>query len=68
MKANSTPVKYPDLKGSEQHHNLKNQPGEQGDQDHASSDAKLTEETSQTVQKSDADTQIADALRDLTKD
>ncbi len=28
-------VKHPELKGSDQHHDLKNQPGEKGDQDHA---------------------------------
>lgn len=27
-------VKYPDLRGSEQHHDLKKQPGEKGDPDH----------------------------------
>jgi len=27
-------VKYPELNGSEQHHDLKNNPGEKGDPDH----------------------------------
>lgn len=28
-------VQYPELKGSEQHHELKNDPGKKGDPDHA---------------------------------
>ena len=40
-------VKYPDLKGAEQHHDLKNNPGENGDAEHAAkvqSWEKLTEQ------------------------
>ena len=65
MKTTSQTVSYPDLKGSEQHHPLKNQEGEKGDSDHAKSDVKMTEDTADAVQSSDAETQIADALRDL---
>lgn len=31
-------VKYPQLKGSEQHHDLKNDPGKKGDPDHMKDD------------------------------
>ena len=68
MKTQATPVKYPDLTGSEQHLPLKNQPGEAADADHAESSETLDEETSKQVQRSDDKTQIADALRDLTDD
>ncbi|EBA11139.1 hypothetical protein [Roseobacter sp. CCS2] len=37
--AEHTPkVQYPELKGSEQHFDLKNDPGKKGDPDHASDD------------------------------
>lgn len=60
-------VSYPDLKGSEQHFDLKNQPGEKGDKDHAASDETLKGKAADTVKSSDADTQMADAMRVLTK-
>ncbi|WP_295313842.1 hypothetical protein [Roseobacter sp.] len=68
MKTVSQTVSYPDLKGSEQHLPLKNQPGEKGDKDHAESDAKMSDETEKTVDESGSETQIADAFRDLKKD
>lgn len=68
MKPRSTPVKYPDLNGSEQHAPLKNQPGEAADSDHAESDEMLDDEIARQVKGSDAKTQIADALRDLADD
>lgn len=47
MERHKLNVKYPDLKGSEQHHDLKDNPGEHGNSDHASKDGdweKLTDE------------------------
>lgn len=55
-----------DLKGSEQHADLKNQPGEKGDPDHAEGDGQLTGDLAKQVNESDADTQIADELKDIT--
>lgn len=60
-------VSYPDLRGSEQHHDLKNQPGEKGDKDHAETDGELSKENAKAVKSSDSDTQLADALRDVSK-
>lgn len=57
------PVKHPDLKGSEQHHDLKGNPGEKGDDDHAKTEGTLDGNAAKTVDKSDADTQIAEELR-----
>ncbi|WP_044025147.1 hypothetical protein [Roseobacter litoralis] len=68
MKKTSQTVSHPDLKGSEQHHPLKNRDGEKGDSDHAKSDEVLTGDTAKKVKETDADTQIADQLRDLATD
>ncbi len=56
-----------DLKGSEQHHDLKNRPGEDGAQDHDASDPKKTlkGETARAAKSSDADTQIRLLFRPL---
>lgn len=43
-------VKYPELNGAEQHHDLKNNPGEQGDPNHTKDSAK-----SDTSDKQDDD-------------
>lgn len=57
-----------ELKGSEQHYDLKNQPGEDGDPNHANEDDPASPETRKMVKKaakkSDEDTQIASALKD----
>ncbi len=65
MKTKSQTVSYPDLKGSSQHLPLKDRPGEKGDGDHAESHGALEEENAKAIKKSDAETQIADELRDL---
>lgn len=57
-----------DLKGSEQHLPLKNDPGKDGDPDHTATDAEMTDDMAKTVRKSGSDTQIADALRDIADD
>lgn len=51
------------MKGSEQHHDLKNQPGEKADEDHAKSDGTASDELTDAIDSADADTQIADKLR-----
>ncbi|MEL6516338.1 MAG: hypothetical protein AAFQ39_01385 [Pseudomonadota bacterium] len=61
-------VSYPDLKGSEQHHDLKNQPGEDGDPDHADTDGALSPELEEVVESTDASTQIADKLKRAVDD
>jgi len=57
-----------ELKGSEQHYDLKNQPGEDGDPNHANEDDPASPETRKMVkkaaEKSDEDTQVASALKD----
>lgn len=70
MTTKSQKVSHPALKGAEQHHPLKNQPGEKGDKDHMQkdhieTDETLSDEAAKAVEASDAETQIADALRDL---
>ncbi|WP_227272115.1 hypothetical protein [Roseobacter weihaiensis] len=66
MTTQSQKVSHPTLKGAEQHLPLKNQPGEKGDKDHAETNETLSDEAAKTVDASDAETQIADALRDLS--
>lgn len=62
-------VKYPGLKGAEQHHDLKNQPGENGDPDHAEdANAPISEELVATVEDSKADTDMAAALKNATEE
>ena len=57
-----------DLKGSQQHLPLKNEPGNSGDPTHADSETEMTDDMAKTVRKSGADTQIADALREIADD
>ena len=58
-------VKYPDLKNSELHHDLKNQPGENGDPDHAEDgDGKLPSDIEQAVKDGEGDNAIAAELKD----
>lgn len=47
-------VKYPNLRGSEQHHDLKNQPGEKGDPDHMNDDGKTTADRSEAKKSDDS--------------
>ena len=58
-------VMQADLRGSEQHFPLKDDSGREGDPDHTQTDAKMSDDMAKKVCKSDADTQIADALRDM---
>ena len=60
-------VQYPDLEGSKQHHDLKNQPGESADPDHAAANADPTKKLKTQVKASDEDGQIADELRNALK-
>ncbi len=53
------------LKGSEQHHDLKNKAGEKADEDHAKSDATPSDTVVDAVSGSDDETQIADKLREV---
>ncbi len=57
-----------DLKGSSQHHDLKNQPGEKADKDHQKSDADPSDELKHAVADTNSDTGIADALREAVDD
>lgn len=57
-----------DLKGSAQHHKLKNQPGEKGDDDHNESDDAPADDLKTAVADVEADTELADALRDAVED
>lgn len=52
-----------DLEGSKAHHALKDQPGEQGDPNHAEMDGHLTGDLAEAVKDGDGESQIADALR-----
>ncbi|WP_333847476.1 hypothetical protein [Phaeobacter italicus] len=54
-----------DLNGSEQHIPLKNRAGENGDPAHADAEGALKGDLADQVDKTDADTQIADELKDL---
>ncbi|AUR06017.1 hypothetical protein PhaeoP72_04100 (plasmid) [Phaeobacter inhibens] len=54
-----------DLNGSEQHIPLKNRAGENGDPTHADTEGALKGDLAGQVDKADADTQIADELKDL---
>lgn len=55
-----------DLNGAEQHHDLKNQTGAQGDKDHAKG-AAASNKLSKAVQDADEDTAVAAALKDAAK-
>lgn len=55
------------LKGSEQHHDLKNRPGENGDPDHAKTDSELSGDVAQQIEENDESTQIAEELKNAVK-
>ncbi len=61
----SGPIKG--LKGSEQHHDLKNQPGEKVDPTHDKTDGKLPEDIAAAIRDGEADTEIAAAMKDAAK-
>ncbi|WP_223428126.1 hypothetical protein [Tateyamaria pelophila] len=68
MATRPTKIKPDQLEGSNLHHDLKNQPGEEGNPDHAegSENEALDEELVETIQEADADTQIANQFRKKT--
>lgn len=68
MSKSAKTVSHPNLKGSEQHHDLKGNPGEKGDPDHQGSDGALPDDVAEDVSSSKANTQIADELRKLVDD
>lgn len=55
------------FKGSEQHHDLKNQPGEKGDADHASGDGEADKTIAKAVKGRSADSAVSAALKDAVK-
>ena len=55
------------FKGSEQHHGLKNQPGEKGDPDHARGDATSDPQINKAVKGVENDNAVSDALKDALK-
>lgn len=57
-----------DLKGAEQHHKLKNQPGEKGDPDHASDDGGSSDQLDDAVEDGDDDTAVGSALKKAVED
>ena len=61
-------VKYPDLENSALHHELKNQPGENGDPDHAKSDGSLSGDVEDAVKDGKGDTALGAALKDVVED
>ena len=60
-----TPI---ELKGSEQHHKLKNQEGEQGDPEHAESGVIQSVEMKKAVADGEGDTAMGEALKSIAKD
>jgi len=71
MKSSDKTEHVLDLNGAEQHHDLKNQPGTHGDQDHATSGDPSSDEVKDIVKDAvsgaDADTSVATALNDAVK-
>ncbi|WP_044006681.1 hypothetical protein [Jannaschia sp. CCS1] len=61
-----------DTDGADLHHGLKNQPGEKGDADHATSDATPAEDIDASLKEAvadvDDDTAIASALKKAVKE
>ena len=57
-----------DLKGSEQHHQLKDQEGEHGDPDHTEGAALQSAKTKDAVAEGDGGTAIGDALKSVSKE
>lgn len=66
MKRDKYSVKHDDLEGSEQHHRLNNEPGEAGDADHADTGEAPDPAIRKAVDASDADTRLAQALREAS--
>ena len=60
----NTPI---DLKGSEQHHKLKDREGERGDPEHAEGGAILSPELETAVAEGDGNTAIGEALKSLSR-
>ncbi|MCE8005813.1 hypothetical protein [Aestuariivita sp.] len=56
-----------DLKGSKQHHRLKNKRGEHGDREHTDGDAIQSAEIKDAVADGDGDTAIGAALKSVSK-
>lgn len=61
-------VQYPGLRGSKQHHDLKDEPGEDGDQDHMDDGAEPSEELKDAVEGNSSETEIGDALKRAVSD
>lgn len=57
-----------DLKGSEQHHQLKDQEGEHGDPDHTEGAALQSAKTKDVVAEGDGGTAIGDAFKSVSKE
>lgn len=55
------------FKGSEQHHDLKNQPGESGDANHAGGDKASDGKIKDAVKGKDADSAVSNALKDAVE-
>lgn len=57
------------FKGSEQHHKLKNRPGDKGDADHAQEGdaAQASEKVSTSVGQADTDGAMSSALKEAVK-
>ena len=55
------------FEGSEQHHNLKNQPGEKGDPDHAHGDESSDQQIKKTVKESEEDNAVSAALKEAVE-
>ncbi len=56
------------LKGSSQHHDLKGQPSEKGDVNHAKSSGVVSEPVKEVVKNAPADTMIAQAVKDAVSE
>ena len=57
-----------DLKGASQHHDLKNHPGEKGDETHKDTPETAPDELTEAVSNVKADTEVADAPRDAVEE
>jgi hypothetical protein len=55
------------LKGSEQHHPLKNRPGEKGDPDHADDGGTLSGKAADAAKAGKTDTQLGAELKDAAR-
>jgi len=63
-------VKHPDLKNSELHHPLKNQPGEKGDAQHADGegDGAVSPDIAKTIEEQKDGSAMAAAFKDAVSD